>query len=107
MRIVLVLTAGLGLWALIPGNDAAAQTRYSLFPERSSLFPGGGCSSFGGVNPCGSRRLPAPVGDPTDGPLTDSIRKGPLDPKPDPLGIEAELPVPKDIEPQALPSQKR
>ena len=107
MRVVLALAAGLGLGAAIASNEAAGEPRYSLFPERSSLFPGGGCSSFGGVNTCGNRRLPAPVGDPTDGPLTDSLRKGPLDPRPDPLGMDAELPVPKNIEPQTLPSQKR
>lgn len=108
MRPGLALAAGLGLGVAIAGGDAQGAQRYSLFPERSSLYAGGGgCSTFGGVSPCGTRRPPAPVGDPTDGPLTEDLRRGPLDPKPDPLGLDAELPMPRNVEPQRLPSQKR
>ena len=82
------------------GLDGAAQQRYSLFPDP-------GCSALSRTNPCGTRRTPAPVGDPTRGPLTDELRRGPLDFKPDPLGLDAEMPAPpKALEPQTLPSQK-
>lgn len=101
------MVAAVGLAAMLAGAEAAAEPRNSLFPERNSLFPNSGCSNLSRLNPCGTRRLPAPVGDPTDGPLTDDFRKGPLDSKPDPLGMDAELPAaPKKIVPQTLPSQK-
>ena len=85
--------------ALLAG-DAAAQVRSSLFPRE-------GCSSLSRTNPCNTRRLPSPLGDPTDGPLTDSLRQGPLDRKPDPLGLDAEMETLRPIEPQLLPSQKQ
>lgn len=56
---------------------------------RDSLFPREGCTPTSRINPCQTRALPAPVGDPTDGPLTEDLRDGPLDMKPDPLGYDA------------------
>jgi hypothetical protein len=85
--------------ALFAG-DATAQVRSSLFPKE-------GCSSLSRTNPCNTRRLPGPMGDPTDGPLTDSLRQGPLDRKPDPLGFDAEKQTLRPIEPQLLPSQQQ
>ncbi len=81
-------------------TGAVAQTRPSLFPKE-------GCSSFSRTNPCDTRRVPTPLGDPTDGPLTDSLRTGPLDRKPDPLGRDAETERWKPVEPQLLPSQQQ
>jgi hypothetical protein len=96
VRGVLVLAA----FAALLTGDAAAQVRTSLFPKE-------GCSSLSRTNPCDTRRPPSPLGDPTDGPLTDSTRRGPLDPKPDPLGLDAELETLRPIEPQLLPSQQQ
>ena len=108
MKRLVLVAAVIGSAVALPGGGAGAEPRNSLFPERSSLFPNSGCSSLSRINPCGTRRLPAPVGDPTDGPLTDELRKQPLDFKPDPLGLDAELPtMPGAIVPQTLPSQKR
>jgi hypothetical protein len=96
MRGVLALAA---VGVLLAG-DAAPQVRSSLFPKE-------GCSALSRTNPCDTRRLPSPLGDPTDGPLTESTRRGPLDPKPDPLGLDAEMETLQPIEPQLLPSQKQ
>ena len=46
------------------------------------------------LNSCRTRS-PTPVGDPTDGPLTDALRDGPLDLPEDPLGIDAPQPQPR------------
>jgi hypothetical protein len=62
---------------------------------RESLFPPAGCSATSRINPCPTRTLPAPVGDPTDGPLTDALRDGPLDPPKDPLGFDPIEPAPR------------
>ena len=99
----------MGTAIVLAAGGVSADAADSLFPERSSLYPNsGGCSSFSRINPCGTRRAPSPVGDPTSGPLTDDLRKGPLDRKDDPLGMDAELPVvPDPIAPQTLPSQER
>ena len=90
------------------GGEAVAQSRLSIYPNSpKSIYPkSGGCSSLSRINPCTTRRIPAPVGNPTSGPLTESTRRGPLDRPDDPLGIDADLPMPKDIVPQTLPSQK-
>jgi hypothetical protein len=61
---------------------------------RDPLFPPEGCSPTSRVNSC-QTWSPAPVGDPTDGPLTDALRDGPLDPPDDPLGIDAPQPMPR------------
>jgi hypothetical protein len=55
---------------------------------RESLFPPAGCTATSRINPCPTRALPTTVGDPTDGPLTDALREGPLDPPKDPLGLD-------------------
>jgi len=87
------------------GGDAFAQSRLSIYPK--SIYPkSGGCSSLSRINPCTTRSVPAPVGNPTSGPLTESTRRGPLDRPDDPLGFDADLPMPKEIVPQTLPSQK-
>ncbi len=61
----------------------------AIVEARESLFPPPGCSPTSKINPCRTRTPPAPVGDPTDGPLTEELRDGPLDMKPDPLGYDA------------------
>jgi hypothetical protein len=74
---------------MVAGAPAAdAQTRQSLFPAE-------GCSPASRINPCARRALPAPAGDPTDGPLTDALNSGPLDPPKDPLGFDAPAPAPR------------
>ena len=110
MRATLILgaLAAASAWMQAPGQ-AAAQSQLSIYPrETRSIYPGRGCSTSGRINPCGTNRIPKPVGNPTNGPLTDAIRRGPLDPPRDPLGIDADLPTaPKAIRPQTLPSQKK
>ena len=61
---------------------------------RDPLVPPEGCSPTSRLNSC-QTRSPAPVGDPTDGPLTDTLPDGPLDPPKDPLGIDAAQPKPR------------
>ncbi|MCC6791448.1 MAG: hypothetical protein IT336_07190 [Thermomicrobiales bacterium] len=55
---------------------------------RDAEFPSLGCWSASRFDPCRSR-VATPIGDPTEGPLTDDLRNGPLDPPDDPLGVEA------------------
>jgi hypothetical protein len=100
-----LLLAAVAAWACLhPVGNAEAQSQLSIYPRANqSIYPRQGCSP---LNPCTTRRVPAPVGNPTDGPLTDSIRRGPLDRPRDPLGLDAELPtIPKALRPQTLPSQ--
>lgn len=54
---------------------------------RDPLSPPEGCSSTSRFNACRTW-APGPIGDPTDGPLTDTVRDGPLDPPKDPLGFD-------------------
>jgi hypothetical protein len=63
----------------------------TLVEARDPLFPPEGCSPTGLVNSCHTW-APAPIGDPTDGPLTDTLRDGPLDPPEDPLGLDGVQP---------------
>lgn len=94
-------TLGLAVVALASVTMSAASADI-----RDTLFPKEGCSPFSRTSPCATRSVPAPVGDPTDGPLTEKVRKGPLDPRPDPLGPKAKLPPMPEIRPQTLPSQQ-
>jgi hypothetical protein len=55
---------------------------------KDSEFPSAGCWAASRFDPCRSR-VATPIGDPTEGALTDDLRDGPLDPPDDPLGIEA------------------
>lgn len=71
---------------------------------RDPLFSPEGCSPTSRFNSC-TTRAPAPIGDPTDGPLTDALRNGPLDPPQDPLGIDA--PKPKPRAPLLTPAKDR
>jgi hypothetical protein len=71
---------------------------------RDPLFPPDGCSPTGIVNSCRTW-APAPVGDPTEGTLTDALREGPLDPPDDPLGIDA--PAPRQRAPLLTPARDR
>lgn len=54
---------------------------------RDPLLPPKGCSPTNKFNSC---RIwaPTPIGDPTDGPLTHTLRDGPLDQPKDPLGLD-------------------
>ena len=104
-----VLLAGVAVSACLLGvGDAVAQSRLSIYPRESqSIYPRQGCSPTSRINPCTTGRIPAPVGNPTSGPLTESTRRVPLDRPPDPLGLDAELPtVPRELRQQTLPSQK-
>lgn len=58
---------------------------------RDPLFPSQGCSPTSRLHSCRTW-APGPIGNPTDGPLTDSLREGPLDPPKDPLGFD---PIPQ------------
>ncbi len=78
--------AAAGLLALVLPVAAAAT---------DAQFPSEGCRPGSRFDPCRSR-IPAPVGDPTDGSLTKALRTGPLDPPEDPLGVDAPLFVPRD-----------
>ncbi len=103
------LLAGVAVWAcLLAAGEVGAQSRLSVYPgESRSIYPRSGCSATSRINPCTAGRVPAPVGSPTSGPLTESTRRGPLDRPPDPLGLDAKLPtVPRDLSRQTLPSQK-
>lgn len=105
----LILIAGVVASACVfPLDEAVAQSRLSIYPRESqSIYPRQGCSTISRINPCTTRRVPAPVGNPTAGPLTDSTRRGPLDRPLDPLGLDADLPTtPPEIKTQTLPSQK-
>jgi hypothetical protein len=76
----------------------------ALAEARDPLFPPEGCSPTSLVNSCRTR-APAPIGDPTDGPLTDTLRDGPLDPPKDPLGLD---PIqPKSRGPLLAPAKDR
>jgi hypothetical protein len=77
MRLVGLAAAGLSALAAAPAAEA-----------KDAQFPSVGCAPSSRFDPCRSR-VPVPLGDPTDGPLTDDLRDGPLDPPDDPLGIEA------------------
>jgi len=71
-----------GMLALAWPTDAGA---------RDPLFPPEGCSPTSRLNSCRTR-TPAPVGNPTYGPLTDTVGDGLLDPPKDPLGLD---PIPQ------------
>ncbi len=71
---------------------------------RDPLFPSEGCSPTSRLNSCRTW-APAPIGDPTDGPLTDTLRDGLLDPPDDPLGIDA--PPPRQRGPLLTPAKDR
>lgn len=83
---------------------AAAQPPDSIFPPRPGNAGVGGLSF--GHSP-GARSLSPPTPKLTTGPLTDSLRRGPLDRKRDQLGMDGEINPPMPSEPYVLPSQKR
>lgn len=58
---------------------------------RDPLFPPEGCSPDSRFNSC-QTRSPVPIGNPTEGPLTDTLPDGLLDPPKDPLGFD---PIPQ------------
>jgi hypothetical protein len=92
------MRAGLAILLAVLAGGAEAQPR--------SLFPPDGCSPTSRFNPCLTRMLPAPVGDPTDGPLTEAMRQGPLDLPPDPLDFTIREPE-KPGEPVLAPARDR
>lgn len=79
------------------GLPTAAQARDPLVPPE-------GCSLLSRFNSCRTW-TPGPVGSATDGPLTDTLPEGPLDPPKDPLGIDAE--PPKQRAPLLTPAKDR
>ena len=72
----------------LAATGLAALALPTAIEAKDAGFPSVGCWSASRFDPCRSR-VPTPIGDPTDGPLTDDLRDGPLDPPDDPLGIEA------------------